>query len=186
MTESKVIARTLIYLIKNQGFVVDRISIRTIKERQLVINELKKAGIKNSVINRINKPNGKIKNSYGNEDINGYLTFKQGRPQKRIMIEAKGGNVFYNYYTMLGQFITLKKSPSRYYWFGFALPDTWEGKIKKYMTDKDGKIKSIIMDIIEKYTKNGQGLYFYFVYSNGSVVTKTWKQTLKKNVAKTT
>lgn len=160
------------FLIVNETFTPQKISVRTNEEIAAVIALLRAGHIPEHVINLIHTRGPEEK-----EDIYGYFTFNQNRPQKRLTVEAKGGDVYYNIYTMLGQFLVLTKSPSSYYWFALALPASWQIKVKEYLTN-DGEIKPIINDIILKYTKRGQGLYFYFVNPNGTVNRKTWRQTL--------
>jgi hypothetical protein len=58
---------------------------------------------------------------------------------------------------MLGQFIALTYSPSRYYWFAFALPETWRPEVRKVLIH-NGLIKPVVQDIIIKYAHNYQGL----------------------------
>lgn len=171
MKEFEVIAHTLKYLIHDKGFIPENLSIRKISERKYVEKYLIRENIPKALVANITF-NG------SDEDIKGYFHFNQNRRIKRLVIEAKGGNIYYNIYTMLGQFLTMKKSPSSYYWFGFALPMKWENKIKNLLTHKD-EVKPIIQDIIDTYTKNGQGLYFYFVDDLGKVTQKTWNKVLK-------
>ena len=172
MIESEVIAHTAVHLIVKENFYIEKISISTIDQRRQAKEIFKMNGIEVSLIDKIDFHSNE-------EDIYGYYTFKQGRPQKRLIVEAKGGNTYYNFYTMLGQFISQKKSPSSYYWFAFALPISWRDKVKNYLTI-NGEIKPVIHDIIERYTKSGQGLWFYFVKDNGEIVKETWKQALQK------
>lgn len=170
MTESQVIARTLLHLIQKQNFTVESISIRTEVETEVIKQNLRDNNVSELTINKINVYRNRA-------DIQGHFKHGQKNKSRILTVEAKGGEVFYNFYTMLGQFITMKKSPSSYYWFAFALPITWKEKMKEYMM-QNGKIKPIIGDIIKKYTRNGQGLYVYFV-SDTNVKKYTWGQLLK-------
>ena len=170
MVESEVIAHTLIHLINNESFTPKEIAIRTDREKTGVIDLLLYKGINDHIINS-------LKVTKSGPDIEGFFQFGQARPVRRLKVEAKGGSVHYGLYTMLGQFITMKTSPSSYYWFAFALSASWKSVVIKYLTDK-GSIKPIISDIIKSYTKKGQGLYFYFVQENGFVEKKTWTQFL--------
>jgi len=122
----------------------------------------------------------KIEFKKSGPDVIAVREFGQGRAQKKIMVEAKGGGYFYNFYTMLGQFICYVRSPSSYYWFGFLLPTSWRDKVKRYLTLDSGEIKPIVRDIVGRYTKNGQGLYFYWVSDDRKIKRETWLQTLTR------
>ena len=171
MEEHKVIANVALYLIKEQGAEISEISIQKKQYDAYISNFLVNNGVTRNVVKNISFKRKE-------EDIIAHFRFSTGRKQKYLEIEAKGGNVYYNFYTCLGQFMCLKKSPSTYYWFAYALPYSWRRQIRKMLRDSDGNIKPIINDIILKYTKRGQGLWFYFVKNDGSVVKETWKHTL--------
>jgi len=171
MEEYKIITYTALHLIKSENAIIKRICVNKKIQREYLINAFKKNGIKSDIYDKI-----KIKTK--EEDILASLQFKTGRTQKVIVIEAKGGSVFYNFYTMLGQFICMKKSRSTFYWFAFALPSSWEVKIKNALLD-NGKMNPLISDIIKNYTKNGQGLWFYFIDEDYSVKKFNWKEFLK-------
>ncbi|OGB89321.1 hypothetical protein A2625_04050 [candidate division WOR-1 bacterium RIFCSPHIGHO2_01_FULL_53_15] len=172
MKEHEVIAKTLVYLIKKEQAEIN--SVATPKKHEKYIKKaINNAGLTKNQINLITfKQVG--------ADIIAVLKFKSGRPQKRIQIEAKGGNVYYGIYTALGQFICLKESPSTYHWFAFAFPLRWREKIRKWLLTPKERIKPVIRDIINLYTKNGQGLWFYFINEKtGKAIKETWETTLR-------
>ena len=173
MDEKDVIKHLLIYLIKEaRGRArIETCSIRTKSEEKEVKDFLTGKGIGDTIINNIEWARNK-------EDIRAAVYWNQGRKIKELVIEAKGGDVFYNFYTLLGQFICSKRSPSTYYWFGFGLPISWRPKVRRYL--RNAKIKPIIYDLIQRYTKKGQGLYFYWVDEKGGVDKETWRQTLTR------
>ncbi len=173
MEEYKIITYTSLHLIRCENAIIKTICLSNNIQRKFLLNVFKKNNIPYDIYNKI-----EIRTK--EEDILAYLQFNTGRTQKVITIEAKGGKVFYNFYTMLGQFMCLKKSPSTFYWFAFAIPSSWKLKIKKTLL-YDGKIKPLISDIINNYTKNGQGLWFYFVNEDYSVEKITWKKFLNQN-----
>jgi len=174
MEEHEVVAAVTCHLIINKRAEVSKISIQKIEQERYIKNFLLGKGVEQSIIDNISFKRKE-------EDIIAHLKWNTGRRQKYVEVEAKGGNTFYNFYTSLGQFICLKKSPSTYYWFAFALPHYWRKQVKKNLTNDNGSIKPIITTIIEKLTKGGQGLWFYFVQEDGTVIEETWKQTLTRD-----
>jgi len=177
MKEHEVIAKTALYLINERHAKIKEIS--TPKKHEQYIKKTLSDSVSREIIDDI-KFSRKGKDIVADLDFKPGKTLKPGKTQKHLEIEAKGGTVYYNFYTSLGQFICLKKSPSTYYWFAFALPYSWRKEIRKMLRDSD-RIKPIIEDIIRKYTKNGQGLWFYFVDNSGNVKKETWTKTLKKD-----
>ena len=172
MEEQKVIYYTVKYLIEKREADISQISVQKLKYDKYIIRKLKNSAIPDYKINNIS-----FKRTEG--DIIAHFKFKSSRRQKYLVIEAKGGDVYYGLYTCLGQFICSKNSPSTYYWFGFALPYSWRIQFRKKLKNEDGtQILPIVNDIINNYTKNGQGLWFYFVKEDGTVIKETWKQTL--------
>ncbi len=175
MKEYKIILHTLKYLISEEKFIPEYVSIPILKERKFVKNKLSK--IDEELIENITKFSG----SKQIADIKGYYKHNRSTRQRIMTIEAKGGDIFYNFYTMLGQFLTLTITPSDYHWFAFAVPLSWKEKIKNSLRHND-EIKPIINDIINKYTsqKSKQGLWFYFVDDNsGMVIKETWRKILR-------
>ena len=112
------------------------------------------------------------------DDILGTYYHRRKYPNKKIKIEAKGGNVMYAIYTSIGQLACSRERPSSYWWFGYACPNTWQKYIYDRMTF-EGLIKPIINDFIS-HTRSGQGLWFYFVDEEGFVKSVTWKKFLSK------
>jgi hypothetical protein len=174
MEEYEVIAAIVLHLIVNERAEISKISIQKIEQEQYIKNFLLFHGVDQSVIDNISFKRKE-------EDIVAHLSWNTGRRQKYLEVEAKGGDTYYNFYTSLGQFICLKKSPSTYYWFAFAFPYYWRREVKKMLTNENGLIKPIVTTIVEKLTKGGQGLWFYFVKEDGTVVKETWKQTLTRD-----
>jgi hypothetical protein len=170
MEEFKIVTYTALHLINQENAVVKQICVSNKNQKQYLLDVFKENNISIELCDKI-----EIKTK--EEDILAYYQFKTRRTQKVITVEAKGGDVFYNFYTMLGQFICLKKSPSSFYWFAFALPASWKTKIKNTLLN-NGKIKPLISDIIKNYTKNGQGLWFYFVDDDFTIEKITWKNFL--------
>lgn len=173
LKEHEIIAYVSTHLMSNENAEIESIALKKKSYRDLVCSHLI-----NSSVNRGKIDSIKFKTT--GDDIVAYYQFNTGKRQRKMIIEAKGGNVFYNFYTSIGQFICGKKSPSTYYWFGFAFPFSWRKKIRKYLKN-DGEINPLIKLLIKEYTKNGQGLWFYFVKSNGEIIKETWNQTLTKN-----
>ena len=106
-------------------------------------------------------------NNQSKSDIRVSLDFETSRKQKDLMIEVKGKNkrdIFYNFYTLLGQFLCKAKRISSYYWYGLGVPYSWKDKIKDKFKDNE-----LIEKIYKIITKNGQGMYFYFVDDSGDV-----------------
>jgi len=169
MEEHEVIAHTALHLLK-KGARITKVSVREKKHDDHIRNFLLKNKIERNAIN-------KIEFKRREEDIVADLRFGGKKKQKQLEVEAKGGEVYYGIYTSLGQFLCLKKSPSTFYWFGFAFPFSWREPVRKALRSND-TVKPVISDIIRKYTKNGQGLWFYFVKDDGSVLQETWKKTL--------
>lgn len=159
--------------------------INNIAVKKQHIPQVKKIILRSLLKNKIdkklaNKIISLIKFNKSKEDILG--TYYHGRkyPNRRIVIEAKGGNVMYGIYTVLGQLICSRESSSSYWWFGFACPKTWAKFIYNKMISK-GKIKPIIDSIIRIYTRKGQGLNFYFVDEKGDIESITWRRFLSRN-----
>jgi hypothetical protein len=175
MKEINVIKFTLLHLINSELVKIESCSLPRKADIRLVKNFLVRKRVPRELISEI-EFTGKR-----GTDIIGRYEFKQERPIRILIIEAKGGSYFYAIYTMFGQFICAKTSPSPYYWFGFTLPGFWRPKVRKYLINaENGRMKPIIKDLIKKYTKNGQGLYFYWVNTNGGVNKETWRQTLTR------
>ncbi len=178
LREHEVIAYCSAFLILKKA------KINNIAVKKKHIPEVKKIILKVLKGNRvdqklINQMIISIKFNERSEDILGTYYHGRKHPNRKIIIEAKGGNVMYGIYTVLGQLICSRKSSSPYWWFGFACPKTWSKFIYNRMTSR-GKIKPIISDIIKLYTRKGQGLNFYFVNENGSVESITWRRFLSK------
>ena len=135
-------------------------------------------GVKdNNVRNLQNRRNG--------PDIDGHFEFNTGRLQRRLSIEAKGGTVRYNFRTVLGQLLELMDSPSDYRWYDLALPADWQSYVYRRLT-RDGNVNAVITLVIKNFSKNGQGLYFYWVTEEGDVSQSTWRTFLKNFKNKST
>jgi len=173
MEEYEVVSFLALHLIINERADISKISIQKIDQERYIKDFLLANGVDQLTID-------KIAFKRKEEDIVAHLRWNTGRRQKFLEIEAKGGKTFYNFYTSLGQFVCLKKSPSTYYWFAFAFPHYWRKEVKKMLTNEDGSIKPIITSLIIQLTKGGQGLWFYFINEDGTVLKETWKQTLKR------
>ncbi|MFW5928265.1 MAG: hypothetical protein ACOCSL_03595 [Thermoplasmatota archaeon] len=171
LNEHEIIASVSVYLLNEGNADIESIAVKRNSHRGFIKSKLQKNGISKKKIENITF------NTKGT-DINAYYEFDTGRIQRRMIIEAKGGTTHYNLYTALGQFICSKKSPSTYYWFGFAFPYSWREKTRERLTN-GGEINPIINLLLDEYTKNGQGLYFYFVKENGETTKETWRQTLR-------
>lgn len=180
MKEHQVIMRTALYLLKEKNAKILRMSVG--QHRTYIKNSLLKNGVAKDAIMKI-----EFKGASGNcvrgkglikGDIVADLTFGEKHVQKVLQIEAKGGDVYYGIYTALGQFLVCKHSRSQYYWFAFAFPYSWRKQLRKVLRC-DGKVKPVVDDIIKQYTKQGQGLWFYFVRNDGYVKQETWKHALR-------
>ena len=100
------------------------------------------------------------------------------KKQRDINIEAKGGDVIYGIYTLMGQLATLRINPSDYYWYGAACPEEWKKAIKNKLMH-EGEIKPIIQSMIDNFTSYKRGLKFYFVSNDGEVEAVHWHNFLK-------
>lgn len=171
MKEHQVISHLLVHLVKKKSFIPSVVSARKKSQQSMIKRALTKSKIEKRLLEGIEYRTTK-------DDIAGHFMHGKRSKDRKLIIEAKGGSVFYNFYTMLGQLITKILSSSHYNWFAMAVPAAWEEKIKDLLTHK-GKVKPIIEQIIQSHTRGGQGLWFYFVESDGTVYRKTWKQVLK-------
>lgn len=179
LIEHQVIAHCAAFLISKRA----KIDSLAIKKQHIV--EVKGI-IKTDLINKYEFDKKKCINSINEisynttrHDILGAYYHGRKRHNKRIIIEAKGGNVMYAIYTVIGQLICSRDSPSSYWWFGFACPNTWRKYIYNKMTINK-QIRPLVNEMI-KFTHNGQGLYFYFVDEPGFVERITWKRFLQRN-----
>jgi len=171
MKEHQVISHLIVHLVKEKSFIPSVISART-KHGQSMI---KRALTKSKTNKRLREG---IEYCTRKDDIAGHFTHGKHTKDRKLSVEAVGGSVFYNFYTKLGQLITKIPSYSNYNWFAIAAPAAWEERIKDLLMHR-GKIKPIIEQIIQSRSTRGQGLWFYFIENNGTVLRKTWKQVLR-------
>lgn len=97
--------------------------------------------------------------------------------RKRIFIEAKSDHNYYGIYAALGQLILNLTPPNPNLYYGLAFPATLKFKIQQYFGNGNN-IKPAIVDLINRYTFDGEGLYFYFVDANFTVSRENWQDTL--------
>lgn len=177
LKEYEVIQNVVLYLINKNAKII-KVSVRKKELIKSIKEFLKNNGISENVINQIEFKTEE-------EDIIANLRSSKMKTIRKLVFEVKGGERFYSIYTALGQFICSKKSLSTYYWFAFAFPYSWRKEIRKkllYKNNNNNNIVPIVLDIIERYTKKGNRLYFYFVKDNGEVIKETWRQTLSKKL----
>lgn len=168
--EHEIIRAVIIHLVKKEKAKIKTIAVKK-KYEKGIKDALRKCGLTKEDMDEIDFKRG-------GPDIIAHLQFGQGRAIKKLKIEAKGGSYKYGIYTALGQMACDVDSPSSYYWFGLAFPKSWRRTIQNWLVTEKMDIKPIVRDVIELYTKSGQGLYFYFVDENGKVMKETWRQTL--------
>ena len=181
LKEHQVVAYCLAYLISKKVR-IDNIAVKEyhIKEVDKILARALRNKYRIS-IKRIEKMINNLPYNLSREDIKGTYFHERNRANRKIIIEAKGGNEMYAIYTVIGQLICSRDSSSPYWWYGFSCPESWKSEIHKRLSI-NGKIRPIISVFITEFTRKGQGLNFYFVRENGDVESITWKRFLSKNI----
>ncbi len=180
LQEHQVIAYCADYLIGKESTKIKELAVKKkhVEEvKELIKKALEKKydiddkEIRDDMVERI------IYNERKECDIKGDY-YSGGKKQRDINIEAKGGDVTYGIYTLIGQMATLRINPSDYYWYGAACPIEWKKAIKSKLMH-EGEIKPIIHSMIDNFTSYKRGLKFYFVSTEGEVEPVHWHNFLK-------
>jgi len=180
LKEHEVIAYCTAYLMIPESVMIQELAVK--KKHVDIVKELIKEALRDKydVDDRLSRDELVEKiifNEKNESDIKGEY-YSGGKKQRDISIEAKGGDVTYGIYTLIGQLATLRINPSDYYWYGAACPSSWKNDIKKKFT-YEGEIKPIIQTIIDNFTSYKRGLKFYFVNEEGNVEPIHWHNFLK-------